>query len=47
MKRFKITYRVKLKDWEVRYIIIRAYTIEGAKAEFELWKRLITDINEI
>ena len=47
MKRFKITYRVKLKIWEERYLIVSAYTKADAKDKFQLWKGLITDINEI
>ena len=47
MKRFKITYKVKLKTWEERYLIVSAYTKTDAKDKFELWKGLITDIKEI
>ena len=47
MKRYKITYRVKVKEWETRYLIVRAYTKSEAKDKFELWEGLITDINEI
>ena len=47
MKRFKITYKVKLKRWEQRYLIVSAYTKSEAKYKFELWEGLITDINEI
>jgi hypothetical protein len=47
MKRFKITYKVKLKTWEERYLIVIAYTKTEAKDKFELWEGLITDINEI
>ena len=47
MKRFKITYIIKLKRWEERYLIVSAYTKSEAKDKFELWKGLITDINEI
>lgn len=47
MKRFKITYKVKLKTWEQRFLIVSAYTKSEAKDKFELWKGLITDINEI
>ena len=47
MKRFKITYRVKLKTWEERYLIVSAYTKTDAKDKFELWEGLITDIKEI
>ena len=47
MKSYKITYRVKLKTWEERYLIVRAYTKTEAKDKFQLWKGLITDINEI
>ena len=47
MKRFKITYKVKLKTWEQRYLIVSAYTQSDAKDKFQLWKGLITDIHEI
>lgn len=47
MKSYKITYRVKVKEWETRYLIVRAYTKTDAKDKFELWEGLITDINEI
>ena len=47
MKRFKITYKVKLKTWEERYLIVSAYTKTDAKDKFELWEGLITDIKEI
>ena len=47
MKRFKITYKVKLKTWEQRYLIVSAYTKSEAKDKFELWEGLITDIYEI
>jgi hypothetical protein len=47
MKRFKITYKVKLKRWEQRFLIVSAYTKSAAKDKFELWEGLITDINEI
>jgi hypothetical protein len=47
MKRFKITYNVRLKRWEERYLIVRAYTHSEAKERFTLWKGLITDIHEI
>lgn len=47
MKSYKITYRVKLKEWETRYLIVRAYTKLQARARFSLWKGLITDIHEI
>ena len=47
MKSYKITYRVKVKDWETRYLIVRAYTHSEAKERFTLWKGLITDIYEI
>ena len=47
MKRFKITYKVKLKTWEERYLIVSAYTKSEAKDKFELWEGLITDKNEI
>ena len=47
MKSFKITYRVKFKEWETRYLIVRAYTSEGARAKFDMWEGLITDIYEI
>ena len=47
MKSYKITYRVKLADWEERFLIVRAYTKLQARERFSLWKGLITDINEI
>lgn len=47
MKRFKITYRIKLNRWEQRFLIVSAYTKSEAKDKFELWEGLITDINEI
>ena len=47
MKSYKITYKVKLKEWETRYLIVSAYTQSDAKDKFQLWKGLITDINEI
>lgn len=47
MKRFKITYRVKLKRWEQRFLIVSAYNKSEPKDRFELWEGLITDINEI
>ena len=47
MKRFKITYKIKLDDWQERFLIVSAYTKSEAKNKFELWKGLITDINEI
>jgi hypothetical protein len=47
MKRFKITYKIKLKRWEERYLIVIAHTQSDAKDKFQLWKGLITDINEI
>jgi len=47
MKRFKITYKVKLKEWETRYLIVRAYTRNEAKERFTMCKGLITDIHEI
>jgi hypothetical protein len=36
MKRFKITYKVKLKTWEERYLIVSAYTKSEAKDKFEM-----------
>jgi hypothetical protein len=47
MKSYKITYRVKLADWEERFLIVRAYTKLQARERFSLWKGLITDIKEI
>ncbi len=47
MKSYKIIYKVKLKEWETRYLIVRAYTIYEAKERFTMWKGLITDIHEI
>ena len=47
MKSYKITYRVKLADWEERFLIVRAYTKLQARERFSLWKGLITDIHEI
>lgn len=47
MKSYKITYKVKLKEWETRYLIVRAYTRDEAKERFTMWQGLITDINEI
>ncbi len=47
MKRFKITYKVKLKEWEQRFLIVSAYTKAEAKDKFKLWEGLITDISEI
>jgi hypothetical protein len=47
MKSYKITYKVKLKEWETRYLIVSAYNQSDAKDKFQLWKGLITDINEI
>lgn len=47
MKRFKITYKIKLNDWQERYLIVSAYTKLEAKDKFELWRGLIIDIHEI
>lgn len=47
MKSYKITYKVKLKEWETRYLIVRAYTHQDARERFTMWQGLITDINEI
>ena len=47
MKRFKITYKVKIKRWQERYLIVSAYTQSDAKNKFQLWKGLIKDISEI
>lgn len=47
MKHYKITYRVKFKEWEVRYYIVKAYSVEHARERFNMWDGLITDIYEI
>ena len=47
MKSYKITYRVKLKEWETRYLIVRAYTHSEAKSRFTLWEGLIVKIEAI
>ena len=36
-----------MKEWETRYLIVRAYTRDEAKERFTMWKGLITDIHEI
>ena len=47
MRSYKITYIVKVKEWETRYLIVRAYNREEARERFTMWKGLIKDINEI
>ena len=47
MRTWKITYRVKLKTWEERYLVVNAYTSEEAKKKFDMWEGLIIKISEV